>query len=121
MPKWDDMSPRERDALVAEKVMGWSNIHETKSSTTGGIYYWGRTHPTSRSTLVNEYTTDISAAWEVVDVLSAQGLYVDVFTHPDFYIATVRKGDGTIVVETVETTAPGAISRVSLLALGVDV
>jgi hypothetical protein len=57
-------SGRELDALVAEKVMGWA----LTSKDTRDLQGWpppGNTTPID----VPEYSTDIAAAWEVVEKL----------------------------------------------------
>lgn len=56
---------RELDALVAEKVMGWERI------TDGALIWWEkdgkRGHPDSYFNSFPCYSTDISAAWQVVE------------------------------------------------------
>jgi hypothetical protein len=56
--KWAEMTPRERDALVAEKVMGFV-VHPH-----GGV--WDGKNPATYRTDFHP-STDISAAWEVVE------------------------------------------------------
>lgn len=50
---------RELDALVAEKVMGLTNLHWMS-----GQLHYGAEHEMN---LLPDYSTDISAAWEVVE------------------------------------------------------
>lgn len=67
------MSPgKELDVLIAEKVMGWklhgdskitSRTHGCKYVAPDGGYYHGP----------SEYSTDISAAWELVEFLRDSG------------------------------------------------
>ena len=62
----------ETNALVAEKVMGWSNLTTKYGCLTGN-------HPDTEASLlpyghtsVPEYSTFISAVWEVVDKLKRE-------------------------------------------------
>lgn len=50
---------REMDALIAEKVMGWSQTPE-------GFY---EMDSVGRMTILPKFSTDIAAAWEVVEEL----------------------------------------------------
>lgn len=53
---------RELDALVAEKIMGWSNCHRE-----GDWGYFGRPFGGPTDFRIPNYSTDISAAWEVME------------------------------------------------------
>ena len=76
---------REMDALVAEKVMGCSVMRENYHRTLGdgGKWEWlrcgciGGPHnyrdDTARDGMLVYYSTDISAAWEVVEKMGALG------------------------------------------------
>jgi hypothetical protein len=58
---------RELDALVAEKVMGWTDINGNAAAVGCGLNHnklWTR---------VPDYSTDIAAAWQVVEKLVAEG------------------------------------------------
>lgn len=57
---WDDMETRERDALVAEEVMGIDVAPK-------GEFRSSHSDPGIHRTNVPNFTTDISAAWEVVE------------------------------------------------------
>lgn len=60
------MSPeRELNALIAEKVFGWSGPAEVL-----GLHLY-MDDPEGNSGEVPEYSTDIAAAWEVVERVSA--------------------------------------------------
>jgi hypothetical protein len=101
--KWDAMTPRERDAWVAEVVLDIRVSFEY--SPRGPIYLdyndGGRRH-------IRNYTTDISAAWAVVDGHARYeiGLYEGKVTAamgvPGWYVSA--------------TTAPEAISLAALIA-----
>lgn len=114
--KWSELSARERDELVALKVMGWRKDH-------GWDYFAdGLTIRTWKESSFKRFqpSTDISAAWEVVEELSARGLYLDIDTHPDFYLVDVQRRNN-VVAYSVATTAPEAICLAALKAVGVDI
>lgn len=64
---WTEMTARERDALVAEKVMGWIDFWEGEGFVMG--------YPPNEQAMgiegerapVPPYTTDIAAAWQVLE------------------------------------------------------
>lgn len=95
--KWEEMSDRKRVALVAEKVMGWTDV-------------WQPFFP----------STDISHALKVMDVLLVEGwdpiierehgLWQVWFTH-DTFDAQFAKAD----------SIPAAICQAALKAVGVAV
>lgn len=60
------LTKREIDRLVAERVMGWTNLHVV--GTRFGTTPEGKSHR-----MVPQYSTDISAAWEVVEKLRQSG------------------------------------------------
>lgn len=65
---------KEMNALVAEKIMGWKNLEwkEGGSSPTewGGTVSWPTgwygNGPNGETFLTHSYSTDISAAWEIL-------------------------------------------------------
>lgn len=61
-------SGRELDALVAEKVMGLS--YDRPQAEKYGMYYTD----TLSQVEVKCYSTDIAAAWEVVETMQARGI-----------------------------------------------
>ena len=102
MKKWNDMSPRERDSLVAEKVMNLDILNRFDTPLNAKIW-----HP------IQHYTTDITAAWEVVVHmkyrfdLSCRGRWKASFgDEPKYEIAL---------------TAPEAICLAALRAKGVEI
>lgn len=108
---WDEMTTRERDALVAEKVMGW-NVYQASWSP----------------------TTDIAAAWEVVEKMDAEHRTLRVSRHPVMgweceifppYPWREHTNEGVRVHSTSYSasadTAPEAICLAALRARGVDV
>jgi hypothetical protein len=64
---------RELDALVAEKVMGWSDVGNI---TIGMTTYVAGHRPKGEQTVVPAYSTSMAAAWAVVDALRARGLHL---------------------------------------------
>ncbi|MDG0056954.1 hypothetical protein MMB75_25345 [Paenibacillus sp. P2(2022)] len=64
--KWNSMQPRERDAWVAEKVMG---LELSDNMLAAYPKYRLPDYPDYFRDVPN-YSTDISAAWEVIDKLS---------------------------------------------------
>ncbi|MEK4360785.1 hypothetical protein NYE48_27650 [Paenibacillus sp. FSL M7-1455] len=55
--KWNRMTPRERDAWVAEVVFGWKTLGDGRVRSSDGFMIRA----------IPEYTTDISAAWAIVE------------------------------------------------------
>jgi hypothetical protein len=85
--KWSELSPRERDALVAEKVMGFNK---------SDLDFMGEIH-VEKDGIHRElphYTTDIAAAWEVVEKLNCQGYRVEIVcgSQGDTYVTFVIGG-----------------------------
>lgn len=60
------VAPREIDRMIAERVMGWTNLSIT--GTPFGTTPEGKVHR-----IVPPYSTDMSAAWEVVERLRLLG------------------------------------------------
>jgi hypothetical protein len=65
--KWSTMTSRERDALVAEKVIGFPDV--TILPGLGPVYNFTGCQGMPRCHVKN-YTTDIAAAWEVIEHLT---------------------------------------------------
>lgn len=70
---------RELDALIAEKVMGWTRLEH---SAPDALVPAGA-DPSQRInlTFVPRYSTDISSAWEVVEKLGAEGFSLHLKAH----------------------------------------
>ena len=69
------MTDRELDALVAEKVMGWKPYSKRKQREAGATW----THPDGYNAGYGswpEYSTDIAAAWLVVEKMRQKGYSV---------------------------------------------
>jgi hypothetical protein len=65
----------ELDALVAERVMGWKDVHPQAKQ--AGVY-WGKKPDKAgrlRSARVPDYSTELSLAYEVEDRMKELGLF----------------------------------------------
>ncbi|WP_206922906.1 BC1872 family protein [Alicyclobacillus suci] len=116
---WATMTQRQRDALVAEQVMGYQVVSYDGLlvSWDGGDDIWSGVNRGG----VPSYTTDISAAWEVVEQLRTR-FYVDIELSEPALGVTVGLSDADGQVEcTTCASAPEAISLAALRAKGVDV
>jgi hypothetical protein len=119
MIKWDELSPRERDALVAEKVMGWvlGNNPLTSMIDTGWI------DPVTGSWAKGfSPSADITDAWQVVEKLQEVYLYTDIRTCADFYEVWITDHANDSTTGTFATPKlPEAICFASLKAMGVEI
>lgn len=95
---------RKLDALVAEKVMGFSDVHEHIYSS--GEKQW--VHGDFRS--LPRFSTDISDAWKVVEKFIEGEFPIDCELHTTVMGWYCDLGDGSANAE----TAPLAICRAAL-------
>lgn len=124
---------RELDALVAERVMGWTLTTPvdpacdfavgTKRDGTDARRNFGR-GPDGKEVSFPLYSTDIAAAWQVVEKLRADGYEVQVAAEPDprvsaYHCEIARLSDSGSTVE-FDDTAPLAICRAALAAVEVS-
>ena len=127
---------RELDALIAEKVMGWTDVHlhdgtakDTKLTTLFYGEWVGRPRGEGALRRVLPYSTDIAAAWEVVEKMRASysfqlqvprlPLAGDVFDWSAVFF--VRRTPEEWGAFHSASTAPHAICLAALRAVGVDV
>jgi hypothetical protein len=119
------VASRELDAIVAEKVMGWSytrfmnNVHRVSAR-----------HPVWQEFIVvPRYSTDLAAAWQVVEklatgyrnvlientaeLLGKRRYWVDIKEHGDLGMIDIAKANAD--------TAPLAICLAALKAVGVEI
>jgi hypothetical protein len=119
---------RELDALVAEKVMGWTSDLYAHSLMGEKVRLWLPPPPSDvahTADTLPRYSTDIAAAWEVVEKVSGPGLafeLVDVGSFNPGYTELPRWcasfGDGNVVIAEEADTAPHAICLAALKAVG---
>lgn len=120
--KWNRMTPRERDAWVAEAVFGWSKydvsfrtivMPHPDDARWGWTAIWdegGRPH------WLPHYSTDISAAWDVFECHP----YVEVARIPGkgitYGVRINNSDDGTVCAMTQKPTFPEAIGLAAIIA-----
>lgn len=127
---WYTMSARERDALVAEKVMGWTLKERNEwfdgDQSTGWYapFEWGQP--------LDEFmpSSDISAAWEAVEKLNDKfdfrchtragysGIWAAFGYNPEHHD---EMGDGDFPFGAFEPSLPHAICLAALKAVGVEI
>lgn len=114
---WSQITQRERDALVAEKVMGWSFVE------VDGKKIWANNLCTMIRTMILSpypFSTDIQFAWQVMEKSKEWGgMFIHVL-QGGVDVETVRPDTGEII-RVYAPTAPEAICRAALRATGVDV
>lgn len=112
---------RELDVLIAEKVMGWTNIRK-RSEFPYGTLLSGIDHITNMDLSIPNYSENISAAWEVVEKLSTNGWAVKMQIGFD---SSRHYWDCEVFIEESHygsaKTAPHAICVAALAAVGVKV
>lgn len=132
--KWSELSARERDALVAEKVMGWSRISTPKAFGVTEEHLRAPGKPQKPNTVcefitgtlvapclpgerIPRYSSEIAAAWEVVEKLVTR-LYVFSFhSREGQWLASF----GSHTMEGKSAVAAEAISIAALKACGVEI
>ena len=139
MADYSAMSDRELDAAVAEMVFGWRWIHEDGEQPyavpylvgPGSSVYYPTVHakfpnvPKSGGDLLN-YSTDIAAAWEVVEKMRTNGWFfslADSIELPDFIARfTTCPPVGSPIPDhsAMNVSAPLAICLAALRAVGVS-
>ncbi|XEC97024.1 hypothetical protein AB6A23_11065 [Paenibacillus tarimensis] len=109
---------RELDALIAEKVMGWEKRYLPMTDKE----YWF--NPNSEDPVsmpwLDEWnpSTDIAAAFEVMEELQSSHLYIDVRTCADFYEVWITRWDTKKQTETIAyPKLPEAICKAALIAI----
>lgn len=125
-----DLPPgRELDALIAEKVMGL--VLEQKCTQCDGtgyvdqdrchICHYSLGHPGVKKIFPKEYSTDIAAAWEVVEKILSTGIDFTLEAGPNkttkerYYGVSINDVDPQYS----EISAPHAICLAALKAVGV--
>lgn len=123
------MTPREIDALVAEKVMGCKLYRELDYGVDGNYRFrcdcdgpHGSDTPHSDDFIrhsIKSYSTDISAAWEVVEKFKSENksVTVDGGLYVDGYRFSAEMGHSWTIAD----SAPMAICLAALKSVGVEV
>lgn len=106
--KWDGMTPRERDALVAEVIFGTATFMDEE------LNAWAQYPHSTANHLVPEYTTDIYAAWSVLEHPGSDGLPIVWAIYPTADGYNVEYALGHEVVSA--PTAPEAIGLAAIIA-----
>ena len=127
MIPWDTLSERERDALVAEKVVGyvvtgpreggnvrWVQPPAGEQWQSGGERVLEKTCP--------RYTTDIAAAWEVIEKMKSLGWQVlmdnkNEIDEPGWWVCFEQWEPRQRHASVFMRTAPAAICYAALSAL----
>lgn len=105
---------RDMDKLIAEKIMALTGIRWSTSYPTDWIYSNGE-YVVGKNLgwdALPRYSTDISAAWEVVEKLRHRGLFQINVWHNDMCQVNLSNCDAVV-----SETAPLAICRAALLAV----
>lgn len=103
---------RQLDAAIEENIFGnkvkWVEDELTDLYPISGEYAY----------IVDHYSDDILAAWEVVEKLRESHLYVDIRTCVDFYEVWITLHEDGYQTETVSSSKlPEAICKAALLAV----
>jgi hypothetical protein len=110
---------RELDALIAARVMGWTGV---RIDHPGGEEIRMGTSPEGKGGVVRHYSTDIGAAWAVVEKMRAAGWSFTLQPYPGATTWDVifgRFGSGAWARDIAD--APYAICLAALRAVGVEV
>lgn len=129
MPNYDEMpAGREMDALVAKKIFGkvrcQARCHKRGvRGSMDGTYCYAQPDSPAQGANIPHYSTDISAAWEVVEkIRSSSGLsvIVEASVHPNEYICAIgahHRGQWIESFRSAEAEAPLVICRAALKAV----
>lgn len=110
---------RELDALVAERVMGWTK-------TIVDNYPWQILPPDAtelKAKSCPHYSTDIAAAWQVVEKLRQDRLYIEIVSEAEYFRCEVNHYTPAAYqfkTEQHADTAPLAICLAALEAVRTD-
>lgn len=124
--KWDEMSVRDRDALVMEKVFGWKQT--STSCRCGASIAWMKPRETGAWEMAGcvchhkpSVTTEIAAAWQVVMEMRSDvwDMVFEIDEH--MWRCSFKRPFHRHIGKAVEKTAPEAICLAALRAVGVDI
>jgi hypothetical protein len=115
---------RELDALIAEKVMGWTDcrLDDREDETQSRWFVPTGITPSGRVAVIAHYSTDISAAWLVVERLRATGtrgwdIGLDTADHDEWLCQVWDDPEDNFIGSATASTAPLAICRAALAAV----
>jgi hypothetical protein len=75
---------RDLDAAIAEKLFGWKHILRAPAATVGeNSSLWHGISPEERGGYVPHYSSDIGAAWSVVEHMQSLGWHYEIFDFDD--------------------------------------
>jgi Phage ABA sandwich domain len=135
--KWSELTSEQRDRLVAEKVMGWTEqtCEGTSLDMLEGPGEWQcsicgfqarYSDPIEHIALPPRYSTDMNVTWQIVEKMVTRQSYHDIdyewsgplFGCPCWY---VKINDGGHYSWIMADTAQDAICIASLRAVGIEV
>ena len=102
----------ELDRLVAEQIMGWREGQDTLKLQ-GGMGILGEK-------ALPRYSTDIAAAWEVVEALREKEFVIDILGLLEDFIVKIwneNESEGLSIAKASAEQAPLAICRAALIVL----
>ena len=114
---------RELDALVAEKVMGLNIRYPTDGNVPREPFYWAKDDDGYEEPFAcPHYSTDISAAWEVVEKLMGSGAMFGFVLSvlDDRHTTAVFSETAGHGYRGISEEAPHAICLAALKAMGVE-
>lgn len=110
---------RSIDALVAEHVMGWENVQAFPIKKPGADWFGYRGKQPAE--LIPSYSTDIKAAWEVVDWFLSYQMQFTLDFDDEWYVDLIcSTDDGERGIEIYAETAPMAICLAALKSKGIE-
>lgn len=127
--KLSEMTPREIDALVAEKVMGWY-WSETDEMLEGlfppvGDYRrtlsWLNFDSNGYVLSMPNYSTNISDAWIVIDKLKGLNIVNLHYAIGEWTVDVYDFDTGKMLAISSSETAPMAICKAALKAVGIEI
>jgi len=112
------MNPgRELDALVAEKVMGWKQVEEFAEMFDREGFLLGTTtwrDDEGDPAFLPEYSTDISATWEVIEKFEGYKIWKSPFSDSFYEVILLTKSSSYIARG---TSFPEVVCKAALLAV----
>jgi hypothetical protein len=115
------LTSSELDVMVAERVFGWVRDHDAESQTATGSPIWEAPGKEYLQNGTPDYSTDIAAAWLVVEKMRERGISMDLTGLANKYDQQWSCTFGDPETQNGEcsdaASAPEAICRAALLAI----